>query len=228
MEPPLPPWSFSTSALALAFLISVKWPNGGWGCPPECLCFNLMVNCQHKGLDNIPTAVPLTTRELILTDNYFKEIPPLEIAYLHELVYLDCSHNLIEIDKDSSFPAAEKLTYLDISHNRLSEISARTFSELHRLVFLNISANPMIKRIDEGAFAPVPLLRYIDVSFCSLEALTVPTVDHLSNLDSLGIKGNPWDCNCTFLELCNWLRQTGRSHGHAKPRIKLMGEARSV
>ncbi|XP_020643723.2 leucine-rich repeat-containing protein 52-like [Pogona vitticeps] len=194
----------------------------GWSCPPECICINMKVDCHSKGLDLVPDSVPLTTRELILTNNYFKDIPPLEITYLHELVYLDFSHNLIELNGEESFPAAEKLAYLDLSHNRLTDILPKTFSELPRLVFLNISSNPMIKKIHEDAFVPLTLLRYIDVSFCSLDILTVQTLDHLRNLHTLAIKGNPWDCNCTFLEVSNWLRQTMRGHGNLKPRIKLL------
>nr|XP_020634350.1 leucine-rich repeat-containing protein 52-like [Pogona vitticeps] len=224
MGPLLLPSSYSTLALGLVFLIGVNWNHMGWSCPLECSCLNLKVNCQGKGLDHVPDSFPLTTRELILTNNYFKSIPPLEITYLHELVYLDCSHNLIELDGDTSFPASEKLAYLDLSHNRLTDILSRTFSQLPRLVLLNISSNPMIKKIHEDAFVPVPILRYLDASFCGLDTLTVNTFDHLNDLHTLGIKGNPWDCNCTFLEFSNWLRQTIRGHGHAKPRIELIDQ----
>ncbi|KAJ7303258.1 hypothetical protein JRQ81_012196 [Phrynocephalus forsythii] len=215
------PLPYYTSALALVFLIGVKWPDQGWSCPPECICFNLQVNCQSRGLDNVPDSVPLTTRELILSKNYFKEIPPLEISYLHDLVYLDCSHNMIEMDGESSFPAAEKLIYLDLSFNHLTIISSHTFSELHRLVFLNISSNRLITKIMEDAFTPTRLLRSIDASFCGFDSLSVKTVDHLHNLHILGIKGNPLDCNCTFLELCSWLRNTFAVMD-TKPRIKLI------
>ena len=171
---------------------------------------------------HFPRRVPLTTRELILPQNRLTELSQLEMSYFVELVHLDCSFNAIQMDEKFHFPALEKLTYLDLSYNLLTAIMPQTFSELKRLLFLNLSGNPMIKEINVQAFAKNPLLSYVDLSYCGLEAMSVEVFGSLNNLHTLGIRGNPWDCNCTFLEFCSWLRQTLHSQ-HATPRVELIG-----
>ncbi|KAJ7303257.1 hypothetical protein JRQ81_012194 [Phrynocephalus forsythii] len=208
-------------ALCLTFLLGMQQVEARSDCPLQCDCYNLRVDCTRRWMLYLPETVPLTTRELVLPQNRLTELPPLKISYFTELVHLDCSFNAIEMDEKFIFPALDKLTYLDLSYNLLTVINHQTFSQLERLLFLNLSGNPMIKEIHVQAFTKTHLLGYVDVSYCGLATVSVDVFNHLSNLHILGIKGNPWDCNCTFLEFCSWLRQTRHGH-HATPRVELI------
>ncbi|XP_032082717.1 leucine-rich repeat-containing protein 52-like [Thamnophis elegans] len=174
-------------------------------CPTNCTCDNLQVNCTGKLLQNFPTTVPLTTKKLILAQNNLTNLPLLTMSYLNDLVHLDCSHNMITMDLNFSFPGLVKLTYLDLSFNRLSRITSFTFSQLSELLLLNLSGNPLMVKITEKAFEKNSLLRYIDLSGCGLSYLSAETFQKLYRLRILGIKDNPWNCDCKFLTFSSWL-----------------------
>ncbi|KAM6455900.1 leucine-rich repeat-containing protein 52-like [Python bivittatus] len=192
----------------MTLALGMKWIEKALSCPAKCTCNKWEVNCTGMNLDNIPTTIPLTSKKLILAQNNLTNLPPLTMSYLDELVHLDCSHNLITMDLDFSFPGLVKLTYLDLSFNRLSHITSFTFSQLSKLLLLNLSGNPMMVEIKEWAFEKNTLLRYIDVSDCGLAYLNAEIFNNLYRLRILGINGNPWNCDCKFLTFCKWLKNT--------------------
>ncbi|CAI5776517.1 leucine-rich repeat-containing protein 52-like [Podarcis lilfordi] len=203
----IPP-SFRTSTpLWIAVLIVIKWTGKGLSCPSKCSCEQKAVNCSMKALDKVPGSIPLTTRELILSDNKLVTLPVLEMSYLNELVYLDCSHNLLEMGLDFTFPGIVKLTYLDLSFNKLSFVTPYTFSQLNKLLLLNLSSNPKLVEVKDKAFDSNPLLRFVDMSDCGLTYVGGELFKDLHNLRSLRLKGNPWNCDCSFLEFCNWMKK---------------------
>uniref|UniRef100_A0A670IBK1 Leucine rich repeat containing 52 n=1 Tax=Podarcis muralis TaxID=64176 RepID=A0A670IBK1_PODMU len=171
------------------------------------LLINCAVNCSMKALDKVPGSIPLTTRELILSYNKLVTLPVLEMSYLNELVYLDCSHNLLEMGLDFTFPGIVKLTYLDLSFNKLSFVTPYTFSQLNKLLLLNLSSNPKLVEVKDKAFDSNPLLRFVDMSDCALTYVGGELFKDLHNLHSLRLKGNPWNCDCSFLEFCNWIKK---------------------
>uniref|UniRef100_A0A670IBC2 Leucine rich repeat containing 52 n=1 Tax=Podarcis muralis TaxID=64176 RepID=A0A670IBC2_PODMU len=181
--------------------------NGSKCCPSKCSCEQKAVNCSMKALDKVPGSIPLTTRELILSYNKLVTLPVLEMSYLNELVYLDCSHNLLEMGLDFTFPGIVKLTYLDLSFNKLSFVTPYTFSQLNKLLLLNLSSNPKLVEVKDKAFDSNPLLRFVDMSDCALTYVGGELFKDLHNLHSLRLKGNPWNCDCSFLEFCNWIKK---------------------
>ncbi|XP_034979457.1 leucine-rich repeat-containing protein 52-like [Zootoca vivipara] len=203
----LPSFGASTP-LWIAVLIVIKWTGKGLSCPATCSCVENSVDCSRKSLDKVPVSIPLTTRELILSDNKLVTLPILEMSYLNELVYLDCSHNLLEMGLDFTFPGIVKLTYLDLSFNRISFVTPHTFSQLNRLVLLNLSNNPLLVEVKDRSFDSNPLLRFVDMSDCGLTYIGGELFRDLRNLHTLKLKGNPWNCDCSFLEFCNWLKKT--------------------
>ncbi|XP_029143151.1 leucine-rich repeat-containing protein 52 [Protobothrops mucrosquamatus] len=198
----------SSTLLWMILALGMKWIEEALSCPTECSCNKWGVNCTGKKLHNFPTTIPLTTKKLILAQNNLTNLPLLTMSYLNELVHLDCSHNLITMDLDFSFPGLVKLTYLDLSFNKLSHITSFTFSQLSELLLLNLSGNPLMVEIMEWAFEKNSLLRYIDVRDCGLSYLSAETFQKLYRLRILGIKGNPWNCDCKFLTFSNWLTNT--------------------
>ncbi|XP_062985796.1 leucine-rich repeat-containing protein 52-like [Elgaria multicarinata webbii] len=197
----------SSTAFCVALLIGIKWAGKGLSCSTECTCEKWKVDCKGKKLDNLPTSIPLTTKELILADNNLNGLPPLEMSYLNELVYLDCSHNLINMGLDFTFPGMDKLTYLDLSFNQISYITPHTFSQLNNLLLLNLSSNPKMVEIKVQAFDSNHLLRYLDLSDCGLSYISAEIFRDLNNLHSLGLMDNPWNCDCNLLEFCTWMKK---------------------
>ncbi|XP_063155967.1 leucine-rich repeat-containing protein 52-like [Candoia aspera] len=199
----------SSTVLWMTLALGIKWIEEVLSCPNQCTCNKWEVNCTGKNLDNIPTTIPLTSRKLILAQNNLTNLPLLTMSYLNELIHLDCSHNLLTMDLDFSFPALNKLTYLDLSFNRLSRITPFTFSQLKKLLLLNLSGNPTMVEVREWAFEKNTLLRYIDVSDCGLGYLGAEVFYNLYRLPILGLKGNPWTCDCRFVLFLKWLKKSG-------------------
>uniref|UniRef100_A0A8C6VHK3 LRRCT domain-containing protein n=1 Tax=Naja naja TaxID=35670 RepID=A0A8C6VHK3_NAJNA len=198
----------STPLLWMILALGMKWIEEALSCPTGCTCDQWQVNCKGKRLRDFPTTIPLTTKKLILAQNQLPNLPLLTMSYLNELVHLDCSHNLITMDLDFSFPGLVKLTYLDLSFNKLSHITSFTFSQLSELLLLNLSGNPLMVKITEQAFEKNSLLRYIDVNNCGLSYLSAETFQKLDRLRILRIKDNPWNCDCKFLTFSKWLVHT--------------------
>nr|XP_060615996.1 leucine-rich repeat-containing protein 52-like [Anolis sagrei ordinatus] len=174
-------------------------------CPALCICEKWTVNCRRKNLYEIPDNIPPTARYMILAENHFANIQPLEITFLNELLYLDWSDNELEMDYEFIFPGISKLAYLDLSGNKLNAISPHTFSELNRLVFLNLSRNPTIKQIDPNSFISNSLLTYLDISTCSLEIIDISVFEKVPTLRVLRMTDNSWYCDCALLDFINWM-----------------------
>ncbi|XP_044295321.1 SLIT and NTRK-like protein 6 [Varanus komodoensis] len=202
---PPPPWS--PVGLCVALLLGLSWAEEGLGCPQGCTCERWEVACTGGGLDRVPSAIPLTTKVLVLANNSLASLPPMEMSYLNDLVYLDCSRNLLHMSFDFTFPRMVKLTYLDLSFNRILRITPRTFSQLQGLLLLNLSSNPTLVEIKAHAFDSNPLLRYLDLRACGLTSVGADTFRQLHNLHSLGLAENPWSCDCSLLEFCNWMKK---------------------
>ncbi|XP_015280254.1 PREDICTED: leucine-rich repeat-containing protein 52-like [Gekko japonicus] len=186
----------------------MKWAEKTFGCPTECTCDQWRVNCEGKNLSHVPSKIPLTTKELMLQKNNITSLPHIDLNYLSELVYLDCSQNQLKLDPHFSFTGPTKLIYLDLSVNRIAYVSHHTLSQLEKLMLLNLSSNPNLTLIEKEAFRGNPLLMYLDVSGCGLKHVDDDVFEHLSNLHILGINNNPWRCDCALLEFCTWIEET--------------------
>uniref|UniRef100_A0ACB8F2J6 Uncharacterized protein n=1 Tax=Sphaerodactylus townsendi TaxID=933632 RepID=A0ACB8F2J6_9SAUR len=178
-------------------------------CPKECTCQYLAVNCTGKHLEEFPAAVPLDTRQLVLAHNKLGYLPPVDLNFLSDLIYLDCSDNALGEDLDFLFVSLIKLVYLDLSFNNLTQVTFNSFSQLGSLVVLKLSDNPSLVEIEKDSFANNTWLRHLDVSRCSLTFIDTSVVRDLPNLRRLGLSGNPWFCNCSYVELFDWMKESG-------------------
>ncbi|XP_070797141.1 leucine-rich repeat-containing protein 52-like [Pituophis catenifer annectens] len=204
------PLSLSSKNVWMVVLLSrISWTVGIINCPKECTCQYLTVNCTGKLLEKFPITIPLDTRQLVLAQNKLSYLSSLELHFLSDLVYLDCSSNTLGKDLDFTFVSMIKLIYLDLSFNNLTQVTFGTFSQLSSLVVLKLSDNPSLMEIEKDSFANNTWLRHLDVSRCSLMFIDTSTIRDLSNLRSLGLGENPWFCNCSFMELCSWLKESG-------------------
>lgn len=207
------PYAARLCALALVLLLAAgaaPSPALSAGCPARCVCDEqLVVQCAGQRLAEFPAELPLATRQLILSDNGIGELPALQLNYLADLVYLDCSNNSLAELSESTFGNLRKLAYLDLSFNALARIDARTFGPLASLVMLRMTDNPGLSEIDARAFAENGALQVLDVSRNNLTALNVSALMALPALRALGLSGNPWTCDCSTEDLCLWMHVEG-------------------
>ncbi|KAG9282728.1 leucine-rich repeat-containing protein 52-like [Astyanax mexicanus] len=200
-------------ALALVLLLAAgaaPSPALSAGCPARCVCDEqLVVQCAGQRLAEFPAELPLATRQLILSDNGIGELPALQLNYLADLVYLDCSNNSLSELSESTFGNLRKLAYLDLSFNALARIDARTFGPLASLVMLRMTDNPGLSEIDARAFAENAALQVLDVSRNNLTVLNASALMALPALRALGLSGNPWSCDCQTEDLCLWMHVEG-------------------
>uniref|UniRef100_A0A8C3NLE3 Uncharacterized protein n=1 Tax=Geospiza parvula TaxID=87175 RepID=A0A8C3NLE3_GEOPR len=198
--------SLEDSGDLLVFLLGMA--SQGISCPSRCSCQYLEVNCTGQQLLEFPVDIPLDTRQLILAANNVSYLPPVELSFLADLVYLDCRKNLLGDDLDFTFIGVARLVYLDLSFNNLSQVTFSTFSHLLSLVVLKISDNPNLVAIEKDAFANNTWLRHLDVSRTGLTFLDTSTVRDLPNLRLLGLSDNLWHCNCSFLDFITWMMES--------------------
>lgn len=180
------------------------------GCPNRCVCDDqLVVQCAGQELTLFPIDLPLATRQLILSNNRIGTLPALQLNYLSDLVYLDCSNNSLTDISESTFGNLRKLAYLDLSFNTLLQIEERTFGPLASLVMLRLTDNPGLGDIHPDAFSENAALQVLDVSRNNLTSLNISSLIALPALRSLGLSGNPWSCDCDTEDLCLWVQIEG-------------------
>nr|XP_056700668.1 leucine-rich repeat-containing protein 52 [Euleptes europaea] len=200
--------SDSSKGVWMVLLVGIGCAVESVSCPKGCTCQYLAVNCTGKHLEEFPAVIPLDTRQLILAQNKLGYLPSVDLNFLSDLIYLDCSGNVLGEDLDFSFVSIVKLVYLDLSFNNLTQVTFGTFSQLGSLVVLKLSDNPSLVEIEKDSFANNTWLRHLDVSRCSLTFIDTSTLRDLPNLRSLGLSGNPWFCNCSFVELFTWMKES--------------------
>ncbi|XP_040264704.1 leucine-rich repeat-containing protein 52 [Bufo bufo] len=188
----------------LFFITAVTLAESGLCCPKDCSCEHLSVNCTDRQLEEFPTGIPMDTRQLILTHNNLTYLPSMDLNLLIDLVYLDCSHNILADSLEATFIAVP-LVYLDLSHNNISKITTGTFYLLSSLVVLKLSDNPNLEEVEKDAFANNTGLHQLDLSRTALTYLDVTTVSELPSLRTLGLSSNPWDCYCTMKDFLKWV-----------------------
>ena len=93
---PMPAW--------VALLLVWAAAEASEGCPAACACraldtMGLQVDCRGRGLETLP-ALPAPTRQLLLTNNSLRSVPPGAFDHLPQLQALDLEHNPWRCDCD--------------------------------------------------------------------------------------------------------------------------------
>ena len=95
-------------------------------CPALCTCYVLavdgtvVIDCQGKNLTELPRHVPGGLIEMLLQNNYIREIPP--HPYLENVTALYLSQNKIKRLNASTVRKLKRTTTLYIDSNKLSEL----------------------------------------------------------------------------------------------------------
>ncbi|NWH69962.1 AMGO3 protein, partial [Piaya cayana] len=208
------------------------------GCPPDCICTSDLLSCSHRGLRDVPPALPPSAASLDLSHNKLAHLSDRWLAALPHLEELHMGHNHIQELSPHAFHNASRLRHLDMSSNHLQAVETHYFDALVSLEEL-LLYNNSIKRVDENAFARLSGLRKVYLSwnnltafpFRSLQGLgtySLRTLDLSSNSlssvpveelaalpesvrNGLYLHNNPVRCSCQLYVMLQRWRQRGFS-----------------
>ncbi|XP_035666138.1 uncharacterized protein LOC118409310 [Branchiostoma floridae] len=199
-------------------------------CPKKCRCSDSQVSCIAQQLEEVPSAIPVTTSNLNLHHNRIRIISSSSLANLPYLLTLDLSSNqipgLIEtafqsnrllerlILSSNQLPAVPKairhlynLKYIYLEANRIKSVSASDFRGLFNLQDLVLLSNPQLSYIHKDAFKDLTSLRTLMIGYCSLQTIDSNLFKN-KDLQAVGLYSNPWKCDCRLKWLWYWMSIT--------------------
>ncbi|XP_075437339.1 leucine-rich repeat-containing protein 24 [Ascaphus truei] len=203
------------------------------GCPAECRCYSMTVECGSKGLKSIPPDIHPSTQTAFLQDNGISQIqqhdlsPLTGLQYLYiqnntisglepgafraqqHLVELALNGNRIHLINSSIFKGLEHLRVLYLAGNQITRLLAYTFCELQRLQELHLQENGM-ESLQEQAFSGLSSLALLDLSKNNLRTISRASLRPLISLQVLRLTENPWRCDCALHWLRAWMKEEGQ------------------
>lgn len=156
-------------------------------------------------------------RELLIHNNYFKELPPSIQKIGASLKSLYIGVNPIEYLNASSFQELHHLAQLNISYlSELQFIGDDTFVHLDALEVLCARGNSKLSSFNITQLQHLSKLREVDFSHCDLTSLVYYDPDGMAyetqqfpKLRSLKLENNAWNCDCDLYETLRVLEHHG-------------------
>ncbi|KAM4687617.1 leucine-rich repeat-containing protein 24 [Discoglossus pictus] len=203
------------------------------GCPAECRCYSMTVECGSKGLKTIPSNIHPSTQTVFLQDNAIIQIQQQDLSPLSGLQYLYIQNNTISglepgafkaqqhlvelalngnrihLINSSIFKGLEHLRVLYLAGNQITRLLAYTFSNLQRLQELHLQENS-IETLQEQAFSGLSSLALLDLSKNNLRTISRASLRPLISLQVLRLTENPWRCDCALHWLRAWMKEEGQ------------------
>ncbi|XP_030061377.1 leucine-rich repeat and transmembrane domain-containing protein 1 [Microcaecilia unicolor] len=176
------------------------------GCPEMCLCrqSTKTVNCNNKGLAEIPTNVPSETRILYLQNNNIQAINNSAFVNTPWLTIIDLSNNSISSLPSNAFLGLHFLQTLNLTNNLIHDLENNIFNPLQNLTELDLSSNNIVN-LPESLGNSTDRLTLLTVKHNQLQSIDRALLDSLSNLKTFLFKDNPWQCSCQAVGLKLWL-----------------------
>ncbi|KAG7524465.1 hypothetical protein JOB18_012285 [Solea senegalensis] len=221
-------WSSRLVLLTLALI-----PHPCLGCPPDCRCYSLTVECGSLGIKEIPQGVPSVTETIFLQDNAIVQIRLQDLTRLGNLHYLYLQNNsisaiepgaflsqgqllelalngnLIHLVTPDMFRGLEHLRILYLASNQITRVQDHTFRGLQRLQELHLQENS-IELLAEQALSGLSSLALLDLSRNHLRTLGASSLKPLVSLQVLRVTENPWRCDCALGWLRTWISEDGQ------------------
>ncbi|CAH2286176.1 leucine-rich repeat-containing 24 [Pelobates cultripes] len=219
--------------MIIVFLVPAFLVLRSLGCPVECRCYSMTVECGSKGLKDIPSSIHPSTQTVFLQDNVISQIQQQDLSPLSGLQYLYIQNNTISglepgafstqqhlvelalngnrihLINSSIFKGLEHLRVLYLAGNQITRLLAYTFSNLQRLQELHLQENS-IEVLEEQTFSGLSSLALLDLSRNNLRTVSRSILRPLISLQVLRLKGNPWRCDCALHWLRSWMREEGQ------------------
>nr|XP_033790961.1 leucine-rich repeat-containing protein 24 [Geotrypetes seraphini] len=203
------------------------------GCPAECRCYSMTVECGSKSLKVFPSSIPPSTQTVFLQDNSIAQLRQQDLMQLSRLRYLYIQNNsictlepgafrsqqlLLELAlngnhiqqlNSSIFQGLEHLKVLYLAGNQVSSLEDYTFYPLQRLQELHLQEN-RIESLEEQTLAGLSSLALLDLSRNHLRTISRATLRPLMSLQVLRLTENPWRCDCALYWLRAWMKEEGQ------------------
>ncbi|XP_019639662.1 PREDICTED: uncharacterized protein LOC109481527 [Branchiostoma belcheri] len=183
-------------------------------CPEKCTCNSVgSVDCNGRGLKDVPANIPLNTTKLVLRSNSIQNLSDADFSNLTSLeeLYLDyndirvlparvflhltrlkklyLSDNHITDLPDGVFSHLTSLKRLYLRNNNISRLPAVVFSHLTRLERLYLPDNH-IADLPDGVFSNLNILEWLYLRNNNITSLPAGVFSHLTMLDRLDLGNN--------------------------------------
>uniref|UniRef100_UPI0037E981A9 reticulon-4 receptor-like 2 n=1 Tax=Semicossyphus pulcher TaxID=241346 RepID=UPI0037E981A9 len=160
-------------------------------CPSDCICYesSALVDCQARGLLQVPPSVPHGTWMLDFNGNRLTEVRSRSFVGLWSLKILLMSNNSIQTVQPQSLSSLRFLERLDLSFNRLHWLPQDFSQSLSLLQQLQLDHN-LLQHLDSYSLADFENLRKLDLSYNNIRVMDVRAFSSLSRLSLLNLEGN--------------------------------------
>ncbi|XP_038661564.1 toll-like receptor 3 isoform X1 [Scyliorhinus canicula] len=155
----------------------------------QCKIKDLVADCRHLKLSNIPSDLPVNITVLNLAHNQLKSLPASILSTYSQLRALDSGYNVITKIDENLCKVLPFLHMLGLEHNQLSHLSVRYFSYCSNLTELYLQFN-RIKEITGDPFKSLQELMVLDVSHNKLVSGKLGTQLQLEKLQRLALSAN--------------------------------------
>ena len=198
------------TAAVMAWLITITMENDA--CPPECQCSTYVAKCIGKGLKTIPEGIPLTARQIDLSNNPSIQIPRdyfLRFKHLFILSLKNCGQsgpvllpnmvrkvffddNLFTMDALREVLSRTKLLRqfsLKNNHLKASDVQQTLRQLPEKIEDINLSGNTVAKLTKDmiGRFSNLKSMKLHD---CFLGHIEANAFDNLTFLSGISLNDN--------------------------------------
>ncbi|XP_067103608.1 reticulon-4 receptor-like 2b [Osmerus mordax] len=147
------------------WLVVVK-PGGAGACPRLCVCYTtpMTVSCQSQNYTSVPVGVPYDSQRVFLQKNRITELRADSFGFETQVLWL--------------------------YSNNITWIEAGAFSNLRVLEELDLGDNPLLQRLEGGAFRGLEKLQSLFMHRCKLATLPHDLFHKLYSLQFLYLQEN--------------------------------------
>ncbi|XP_069795338.1 toll-like receptor 3 [Narcine bancroftii] len=155
----------------------------------QCRIKDLVADCSHLKLSDIPLDLPINVTEINLSHNQLKHLLGSALSRYNKLQTLHAGYNIIPKIDGSLCKVLPFLSVLALEHNQLSVVSTHYFSYCRKLTELYLQFN-RIKQIADESFESLQELRILDLSHNKLGSARLGIHQKLPKLQRLMLSAN--------------------------------------
>ncbi|CAH1272829.1 FGFR4 [Branchiostoma lanceolatum] len=181
----------ATCGAAAAGVLGLLWVvTAAVTCPEECDCgSDRRVNCDGRGLNDVPANIPLGTTLLHLNNNNIQNLSDADFSYLSSLEELRLNNNNIRVLPVGVFSNLKNLGWLDLRDNDIRDLPVGVFFNLTSLEGLFLSDNN-IRVLPAGVFSQLISLEELHLRNNDIRDLPGGVFSNLTSLERLYLSDN--------------------------------------
>nr|AVK72306.1 slit1 protein [Isodiametra pulchra] len=172
-------------------------------CPEKCDCADGIVNCQERGLQEIPRNLPASAREIKLMKNMIKHVPGGVFKHIKNLNRIDLSSNAIASIDHDAFHGLTELTQICLYSNSIRELPEDLLKGLKKLSILLLNSN-RISCIPDKFLSEVEEFSLLSFYANNIQSFSNGTI-RMKEVGHVHLGENPLICDCNL----RWIREEG-------------------